>query len=129
MAFDDLAKHMAARDGKKKAMITGDANQIIAEAAKANARLNRQRDLILGPLLLVFGVGVCAAWLYMFLVGFDELGRANQGGVFRIAIGALLIGPFAVFLGSKKLIRGLRNKSSDDSAEHDELFDAYRGKN
>ena len=57
MGFDDLARHMASRDGKKKlGEQAGNADQLVAEAARVDRRMSRQRDLILGPLLLVGGL-------------------------------------------------------------------------
>lgn len=69
MGFDDLARHMASRDGKKKlAEQAGDADQIVEEAARVDRRMSRRRDLILGPLLLVGGIVVL---LFNYLVFVD----------------------------------------------------------
>ncbi|HEY4178631.1 MAG TPA: hypothetical protein VGM90_17415 [Kofleriaceae bacterium] len=113
MAFDDLAKHMAARDGNKKAMVSGDGNQIVAEAAKANARLNRQRDLILGPILLVGGLVCLAFGLFTVMDDSAQLPSENL----RLVLSVISGGAAGVIIGGRKLSRGLRNKSVDDTGE------------
>ena len=122
MGFDDLAKHMAARDGKKKVLSSGDGDQIIAEAAKADARMNRQRDLILGPILFVGGLASLALCVLLLI---DDKGGIERHDVRLIAM--LMGGAGAgIVVGGRKLIRGLRNKSRDDTAENQELVDALQ---
>lgn len=88
MGFDDLARHMASRDGKKGSAST-DPAQMLAEAAQSARRMQRMRDLILGPILLVGGivVGLLAYsigtrdQLVVYLGGAALLGIAAGGGM------------------------------------------------
>jgi len=109
MGFDDLAKHMAKRDGRKKSQSkTGDADQIVAEAIKADQRLNRTRDLVLGPLLLVGGLGIEVLVYSMLRNDSSELVREQSlsyvimGGVFALGL---------IIVGLLKTIRGLTRRA------------------
>ena len=116
MSFDDLAKHMAKRDGKKK-LPMGDAAQIMADAAKADARMTRQRNLILGPILLIGGAVILTLGalnvrevLHLIAAKTPTIGSRNM---------LLLVGVPAVALvmfvaGAIQTWRGLRNKPADD---------------
>jgi len=70
MAFDDLARHMASRDGKKQVQPVN-LDQFAAETAESNRRLDRTRDLILGPILLVGGLIILALIGLYLLDAFD----------------------------------------------------------
>src|SRR5262249_15268960 len=116
MAFDDLAKHMASRAGKK--ISAGSADQIVAEAKIAALRMSRTRDLILGLLLLVGGLVILAG---TGLTLFNFLGQTPNalqpgGGTERIPrrvwVIFLFAGSAAVIVGTKKLIRGLAGRSN-----------------
>jgi hypothetical protein len=113
MAFDDLAKHMASRDGKRKlGQPVGNPDQIVADAAKADRRMSRTRDLILGPLLVVGGAIVLVLNLLVILDAHnptpDPLRPPSQGTYplyFTAAAAA------AVLFGLRQTIRGLRGRS------------------
>jgi hypothetical protein len=68
MGFDDLARHMAARDGKKKlSEPVGSADEIMAAAAEADRKMARTRDRVLGLIMLVGGAfGLLLYVLYLF---------------------------------------------------------------
>lgn len=105
MGFDDLAKHMAARDGRKKVhSASADADQIVAEALKADGRMNRIRDLVLGPMLLVGGLGIDVL----------ILSAAASGGLDRSMIRYMIIigvaAAAATVVGLMKTIRGLTSR-------------------
>jgi hypothetical protein len=88
MGFDDLAKRMGAKRSRKSP------DQIIAEAAKADERMSRQSDLILGALLIAGG-GVVAL---LVLNVESEGGRMDS--ILVASIGAILA-------GLAKFIRGI----------------------
>ena len=68
MGFDDLARHMASRDGKKvKDGQPGDVNTFIAENEEHDRRLQRKRDLILGPVMVVGGA-VLLTFIGLYLI-------------------------------------------------------------
>ena len=107
MGFDDLARHMAARDGRKKARVeSSDPDQIVAEAMKSDRRMSRTRDLVLGPLLLVGGLGI----------GVLAYGIAASGVVDRtvLACGMLALG--AITAGLMKTISGIAGRSLFEDA-------------
>ncbi len=116
MAFDDLAKHMAARDGKKKlASPPGDVDQILAAAAAADRRMNRTRDLVLGPLLLIGGLAVgILVWSVRAAGGLDRQ-------MFQFALAGSAFALAAIGLGARKTLRGLRDRSIDDTGETEAL--------
>src|SRR5882724_5693701 len=108
MGFDDLARHMASRDGKKKLVEqVGDADQIVEEAARADRRMSRRRDLILGPLLLVGGIVVL---LLNYLVLVDAADptpnphRPPSEGPYPIYF--TVAAASAVIIGLRQTIRG-----------------------
>jgi hypothetical protein len=112
MSFDDLAKHMAARDRNKKLTTPrGNVDEIVAEAAKAARRMSRTRDLILGPLLLVGGITIAvlySSWIFDLLHHTDSSHIVIPGPVpIGIAVGAIAM----VIIGSVQTIRGLRGRS------------------
>jgi hypothetical protein len=113
MAFDDLAKHMAARDGKKKRL--GDAplsaEQFVAEEAIADKRRDRTRNFVLGSILLFGGL---AAWVLFFLAWTGTPRPGDEG----VSLGRLwMIGAIASGLaiaGFHQLVRGFRGTSGSD---------------
>lgn len=117
MAFDDLARHMASREGKSKlSQPAGTADEILAEAAKASRRLSRSRDLILGPILFFGGI------LALVLLGLytadalhptpNRLRAPESGGTVLLPTiaGFGIVGGIVV-TGLLQTIRGLRNRS------------------
>jgi uncharacterized membrane protein len=98
MGFDDLAKHMAARDGRKKVhSASANADQIVTEAIKADQRMNRIRDLVLGPILLVGGLGIEVLVFKVAAIGADMIGIGVLAAV-------------AIIVGLMKTIRGLTSR-------------------
>lgn len=83
MAFSDVAKRMDKNHGGRvgKALELTDPDQIIAEARKSDRRAQVRSDLILGPILLVGGIGVTAL-SYMAAAG---------GGVYVVTTGAIVV--------------------------------------
>lgn len=110
MAFDDLAKHMASRSGKKQP--AGSADQIVAEAAKADRRANRTRDLILGPILLVGGAGILLLYYLVIVEANDPTPHPDRppspSGLYPVWISAAVI---AMVTGLFQTIRGLIGRS------------------
>jgi hypothetical protein len=110
MAFDDLAKHMASRDGRKKP--TGDVDQILADAATADRRMTRTRNLILGALLMAGGALVAVlCFLYMFDAVDPKPNplrppENSQTVILPYGLLAASIGAFGT--GAWQLFRGLR---------------------
>jgi hypothetical protein len=99
MSFEDLARHMSARDGVSLSSAS-DPRQMMIEAQRAKRRHQRTRDLILGPLLLLCGLaGIALTAANVLMVS------ENGGGFVFIYYGAIL-GAFAA--GAGKLARGLR---------------------
>ncbi|MGE0396601.1 MAG: hypothetical protein AB7T06_07795 [Kofleriaceae bacterium] len=82
MAFDDLAKHMAAREGRQVAAPT-DANEFMRRAAEENRRIDKRNDIILGAILLLGGLGVGTLALQVSMDGGGRTGLlgASVGGV------------------------------------------------
>jgi len=108
MAFDDLAKHMAARDGRKKlAAVPLDAEQFVAEEAIADRRRDRTRNLVLGSILLLGGL---AAWVLFFFARTDTPRAGDEGVSFHRmwVIGAIASG--LAIAGFHQIIRGIRGK-------------------
>src|SRR5262245_44169562 len=114
MGFDDLAKHMAARDGRKKAQAqTTDPDRIVAEAVKSDRRMSRIRDLVLGPLLLVGGLAVGLIVYSAVRGGIDRTDPRNAGTddfpTLLVAAGGFAC--VAIIAGLLKTIRGLTRSS------------------
>jgi len=112
MGFDDLARHMAARD--KRTLSTGSADEIVVDAAKANRRMARSRDLILGPLLIVGGIVGC---VFVFLLYKDALfptpNRLRPPDTTRpLPLGLAVAALIMLGVGARQTIRGLRGRSS-----------------
>jgi hypothetical protein len=94
MGFDDLARHMASRDGKK-VDAPSDAKDFIRRAGEENVRIDRRNNLILGTILLVGGLGVGTLALQVSL---EDGGRTGMLGA---SVGM-------VAWGLQRLYRGLR---------------------
>src|SRR5688572_27640767 len=114
MGFEDLAKHMAARDGRKKSQVQAtDPDRIVAEALKSDRRMRRTRDLVLGPLLLAGGLGL-GLIVYSVLRGGGDTGDPRNAGVEDSGGILLACGGFAcvaIIAGLLKTIRGLTSRS------------------
>jgi hypothetical protein len=100
VGFDDLAKHMAKRD-RRTGSTSRDPDQIVAEAAEADRRMSRTRDLILGPILLVGGLGFVA--LFLLARVSRDAGEA-PGYVWSYCVGGIT----ATGVGARQTWRGLR---------------------
>lgn len=109
MGFDDLARHMAARDKRK--LGTAGADQIVAEAARSDRRMARNRDLILGLLLLIPGLAMCALVarlyydLYLYVTG---PARPNEPNSVLYPMALTVIPIAMVVVGIRKTLRALR---------------------
>jgi len=101
MGFDDLARHMASRDGKATAAPT-DANDFLHRAAEDNRRIDRRNNLILGTILLVAGLIVGVLMVVIMI-------QAAASGVFVRWIGGLFGAGAAVGIGATRIWRGLRS--------------------
>lgn len=114
MGFDDLARHMASRDGRKKSQVPStNGDEIVAAAIKADRRMNRTRDLILGPILLVGGLGLGLVIYSALRAAYTTEDPRNAGveqdlGVLYMGAGFALVG---IVAGLLKTIRGLTNRS------------------
>ncbi len=117
MGFDDLARHMAARDKRSsKPAAHGNADAIVAQALVAQSRMDRTRDLILGPILLLGGL-VAAALFVLYLADvYDDTpspDRPPTQGRFPVpSIGAFVACAIAIGVGVKWTWRGLRGRRS-----------------
>jgi hypothetical protein len=111
MGFDDLARHLASRDGKK--VPVGDADQVVADAQKIARRMGRRSDVILGLVLLVGGLvilglfGLTVLDLYNSRPSHLRPTNGKEGVPIYIAVA----GAGAVIVGLQKLIRGLAGRS------------------
>lgn len=110
MGFDDLAKHLAKRDGKK--LSTGSADDVVAEAERADRQLQRKRDLILGTILLVGGA-TCLVLFGLYLMdAFDPkpnpLRPPETTNTVLVPVGLIAASAGAVIFGLRQLFRGLR---------------------
>jgi O-antigen/teichoic acid export membrane protein len=112
MAFDDLAKHMAARDGRKNAGPV-DPHKIMAEAAEADRRQTRQRNLILGTILVIGGlIGLVMFALYIADANDPHPNRLRPpetSNTYLVPIGMIGACIAAVGTGARQLWRGIRN--------------------
>ena len=88
---------MKSRSGGKLSKAT-DPDQMIAEAIKADRRSQLISDLILGPMLLVGGIGVT-------VLSFTVATRAG-GGIYVVAGGAILAGLAKTGRGLGRLLGG-----------------------
>lgn len=113
MAFDDLARHMAARDKKRVAPAGATADEIVAEMAKADRRMDRTRNLVLGPILLLGGLVIGTLYALYVLDAVDVLPHpARHEGEFWIwSNGAIVLAGGMIIVGARQLYRGLRGRS------------------
>src|ERR1043166_745165 len=111
MGFDDLARHMASRDRKK--VPVGSADEVVSQAAKVSQRMGRTRDVILGLVLLIGGLGVLLLYVLVVLDAFHKTPRPLRpdSGRVRLRIYMRVAAGAAVIIGLMKLIRGLAGRS------------------
>ncbi len=114
MAFDDLARHMAARDGKKPTQ-PASVDDFLAEAIESERRLSRKRDLILGPVLLLGGL-VILAFIALYLAdAFSDTPHPQRppetSNKILVPTGGVVFAGGMVIVGLKKMFRGLRGRS------------------
>ena len=111
MAFDELARHMAARD-KKKLASNATADELVAEMAKAERRMDRTRNLVLGPILLLGGLIIGTLYLLYFLDALDIAPhpQRHEGDVWILWYGAPVFVGSMIVVGARQLYRGLRGR-------------------
>jgi len=109
MGFDDLARHMAGRDNKKLSTATS-VDQLVAEAAEADRRLTRQRNLILGPVLIVCGVTFGVLLYFFYASQAHALSRPDprNDNTMYYSIGVEVLAVAMVIAGVRQTLRGLR---------------------
>ncbi|MFN0247109.1 MAG: hypothetical protein ACKV2T_09375 [Kofleriaceae bacterium] len=101
MGFDDLARHMASRDGNALAA-PSDANEFVRRANEDNRRIDRRNNLILGPILLLGGL---AGVIVLGALALDG-SAVTTGWVRSVALMTLAGG--AACVGAVRVWRGLR---------------------
>ena len=99
MGFDDLARHMKARDGGKLSAFT-DPNLMMVEAGERAQSSERTSGLVLGPLLVVGG-------LVMLVLALSVHRVASEAQLPWWWIYIWPAGAGAVIVGGIKLWRGL----------------------
>lgn len=112
MGFDDLARHMAARDNKKLGPANATADEMVAEIAKSDRRMDRTRNLVLGPILLVGGLVIGVLYVLYLLDATDTTPHPNRPpeSSFLYWNGALVFAGGMVIVGARQLYRGLRGR-------------------
>lgn len=117
MAFDDLARHMASRDGKKKVIDgAGNADQILADLGADHLRRQMRakdprREILFGALILAAGLVATALYVvYILYVTGLAFGAKSAQPMFFYSVPALVIAIGAVIVGAQRLVRGLRAK-------------------
>ena len=113
MGFDDLARHMAGRD-KQKLSTAKSADELVAEAAQADRRMTRTRDLILGPVLIVcgFALGALLYFLYTGEVHDLQHPRTADENTFDYSIGGMVLAAGMLLGGVRQTVRGVRATAS-----------------
>jgi len=108
MGFDDLARHMAARD-KRALRPVPSADVLVAEAARHDRRMTRTRDLILGPLLLIGGI-VTSLLVYSSILDFFSPGTPTHpnNDTDRYPLLLVFVALALVIAGATQTIRGIR---------------------
>jgi len=121
MGFDDLARHMAARDGKKPKAGAANIDNFVAEAAELDRQLARKRDLILGPVLLVGGLVILVLGGLYLLDAMDPrpdpLRPPETGNTYLVPTGAMAFAAGMVLIGLRKTVRGIRGQSRGTDAD------------
>jgi hypothetical protein len=119
MAFDDLARHMASRDGKKKVMDgAGNADQILADLGAEDQRrrvraMDPRREIVRGLVILLAGLVVTALYLvYLFYVTGFGFGAKSPQPMFFYSVPLLVIAISAIIVGAQRLIRALRAREA-----------------
>lgn len=102
MGFDDLARHMKARDGGKLSGYT-DPNLMMVEASERAQSSDRTSNLVLGPLLFVGGIVMLA------LMGLTSLNAYRQGAIV-IWVAPWVLACIAVIGGAHKTWRGISGR-------------------
>jgi hypothetical protein len=112
MGFDDLARHMAARDKKKLGRENASADEIVADMAKADRRMDRTRNLVLGPILLLGGLIIGTLYVLYILDATDTRPHPNRPpeSTFLYWNGALVFAGGMLIVGARQLYRGLRGR-------------------
>jgi hypothetical protein len=100
MGFDDLARHMASRDGTATAAPT-DANDFIRRAAEDNRRIDPRNNLILGTILLLSGLIVGTLMVVLMIQAADQ-------GVMVKSVGGLFFAGASTIIGAQRISRGVR---------------------
>jgi hypothetical protein len=111
MGFDDLAKHMAGRD-KRKLNTAASADELVADAARADRRMTRTRDLILGPVLLVGGLTLCVLFYVLYSAELKAVTDPHSSeNTFYYSIGGAALAVGMLIQGSRQTLRGLRARA------------------
>jgi hypothetical protein len=113
MGFDDLARHMASRDKKKLGSQSATADELVAEMAKADRRMDRTRDLVLGPILLLGGLIIGTLYGLYVLDVLDVLPHParHQGDFWVRAPGVVVLSVGMMIVGARRLFRGMRSRA------------------
>ena len=112
MGFDDLARHMAGRD-KRKLSSAASADELVAEAAHADRRMTRTRDLILGPVLLAGGVVLCVLFYVLYTAEAKAITAPHSSeDTFYYSIGGAVLAVAMVIQGIRQTMRGVRSRQS-----------------
>lgn len=113
MGFEDLARHMAGRD-KQKLSTAKSADELVAEAAQADRRMTRTRDLILGPVLIVCGLALGALLYFLYAGEVHDLQhpRTADENTFYYSIGGMVLAAGMLLGGVRQTFRGVRATAS-----------------
>jgi len=107
MGFDDLARHMAGRD--KRTLKAASADELVADAAQADRRMARTRDLILGPVLLFGGLALCVLFYLLYSAEMKAVADPHSSeSTFYYSIGGAALAIGMLIQGSRQTLRGLR---------------------
>ena len=119
MAFDDLARHMASRDGKKKVFDgAGNADQILADLGAEDVRrkvraMDPRREIARGLVILLAGVLATALYvIYLVYVTGFGFGAKSPQPMFFYSVPLLAISVGAIIVGAQRLIRGMRAREA-----------------
>jgi hypothetical protein len=91
MGFDDLARHMKARDGGTMSTST-DPNLMMVEASERAQAQQLLRDLVLGPMLLIGGALVMVLWFRVDRSRLDASMRAWSWLLMASVVGGMASG-------------------------------------